>query len=230
VHGLCHTATKKRGDVQLSSVSGEDNMKKTLCMALALSMLLLFAACQPRDSAGTVVRHALESVKNMNTEAMKSYWGTHQFKDIGSDEAQALAMTGLIVKNMDYQIIKVDEGKDTAVVTVQITSLDMTSIMTEFASQSFKQMLAYAFLPADQQPTAEALGAMHSELMTTLLTRANNPTVTSTVDICLSLADNKWVITPNADAVDAMLGGISVFSEAMAETSGTDGSGGLMPQ
>jgi len=43
VHGLCHTATKKRGDVQLSSVSGEDNMKKTLCMALALSMLLLFA-------------------------------------------------------------------------------------------------------------------------------------------------------------------------------------------
>lgn len=198
-------------------------MKRVLCLGLALSMCLMFAACGPKVSAEAVVKNAIESVKSMDVDAMQGYWGNDQFKDISSDEADAETdsdsqeMMGLLVKYLDYQIIKVDEEKDTATVTVQITNLDMSSIMSEYVSEAFKEALSYAYLPEEQQPTAEEMEAKYMEIMTTLLTRADNPKVTNTVDISLSLVDKQWVINPNAAAADAMLGGMSSFAEATSE-------------
>ncbi|PKM72820.1 MAG: hypothetical protein CVU91_07275 [Firmicutes bacterium HGW-Firmicutes-16] len=200
-------------------------MKKVLCLVLALSMSLVLVACGPKESAESVVKNAIESVKNMNVESMQSYWGDDQFKDVNSEEssaesdAESLAMMGLIVKNLDYEIMDANEEKDTATVKVQITNLDMSKLMSEFVSQALSEVLSYAFLSEDQQPSEEELNKKYMDMMTTLLDREDNPKVTNTVDITLTLVDNQWVITPNEDAVDAMLGGISSFSDAMNEAS-----------
>jgi hypothetical protein len=196
-------------------------MKKTLCLGLAIAMALGLAGCAQRESAQSVVQKAIDSVKIMDVETMQSYWGNDQFKDIDNSGADAesddesLSMMTLFVKNLDYQIIESNEEKETATVKVQITNLDMSSIMSEFMSEAFKEALSYAFLPEEQRPTDEDMNKMSNDILTNLLEREDNPKVTNTVDITLSLRDNQWVINPSADAVDAMLGGISSFSETM---------------
>ncbi|MGI5984911.1 MAG: DUF4878 domain-containing protein [Clostridiales bacterium] len=196
-------------------------MKKTLCLGLAIAMALGLAGCAQRESAQSVVQKAIDSVKTMDVETMQSYWGNDQFKDIDNSGADAesddesLSMMTLFVKNLDYQIIESNEEKETATVKVQITNLDMSSIMSEFMSEAFKEALSYAFLPEEQRPTDEDMNKMSNDILTNLLEREDNPKVTNTVDITLSLRDNQWVINPSADAVDAMLGGISSFSETM---------------
>ena len=196
-------------------------MKKTLCLGLAIAMALGLAGCAQRESAQSVVQKAIDSVKTMDVETMQSYWGNDQFKDIDNSGADAesddesLSMMTLFVKNLDYQIIESNEEKETATVKVQITNLDMSSIMSDFMSEAFKEALSYAFLPEEQRPTDEDMNKMSNDILTNLLEREDNPKVTNTVDITLSLRDNQWVINPSADAVDAMLGGISSFSETM---------------
>ena len=196
-------------------------MKKTLCLGLEIAMALGLAGCAQRESAQSVVQKAIDSVKTMDVETMQSYWGNDQFKDIDNSGADAesddesLSMMTLFVKNLDYQIIESNEEKETATVKVQITNLDMSSIMSEFMSEAFKEALSYAFLPEEQRPTDEDMNKMSNDILTNLLEREDNPKVTNTVDITLSLRDNQWVINPSADAVDAMLGGISSFSETM---------------
>lgn len=196
-------------------------MKKTLCLGLAIAMALGLAGCAQRESAQSVVQKAIDSVKIMDVETMQSYWGNDQFKDIDNSGADAesddesLSMMTLFVKNLDYQIIESNEEKETATVKVQITNLDMSSIMSEFMSEAFKEALSYAFLPEEQRPTDEDMNKMSNDILTNLLEREDNPKVTNIVDITLSLRDNQWVINPSSDAVDAMLGGISSFSETM---------------
>ena len=74
---------------------------------------------------------------------------------------------------------------------------------------------SYAFLPEGQQPTDEEMDAMYLADLTSLLSQDNNPTVTNTVDIKLNLVDDEWQIVPSDEAIDAMLGGISSFTDAL---------------
>ncbi|MEA4895787.1 MAG: hypothetical protein VB064_11065 [Oscillospiraceae bacterium] len=207
-------------------------MKKILYLGISLALFLILVGCGPKESAQSIVQKAIESVKIMDVEAMQNYWGERQFKDVDSSEAttdseaQSKAMLALLVKNLDYQIIEANEEKDTATVKVQITNIDMSSIMSEFVSQAVKEALSDAFLPEEQQPSQEEMDKKYSDILVTLLDRKDNPKVTNTVYITLSLVDNQWVIVPNEEAVDAMLGGINSFSGAMNEAFSEDSTSG----
>lgn len=196
-------------------------MKKGISLALTLAIIITLASCGPKESSQAVVQNAIESVKNMDIESMQSYWGQDKFTDAFSKESNteidsdSLSMLKLLVTNLDYQIIETNEKKDTATVTVQITNLDMAQVMSEFVAAAFENTLSYAYLPDEQKPTNEEVEMKYTEMMCDLLGREGNPTVTNTVEIELSLVDNKWVINFNEDAIDAMLGGLNSFSKSM---------------
>lgn len=198
-----------------------ENMKRIVSALIALIMVLSLSACgAKRESAQSVVEAALKSAQTIDTESMAAYWGNDSFEDLESDEddyEENLAIMKLMLGGMTYNIVSAEENDSagTATVTTEITNVDMTKIMQTFLAQMFAKAMEYAFLPEDQQPTESEMDAMYLEILTSLLADENNPTVTNTVDVKLELVDNAWKITPTDDVINAMLGGINSFEDAL---------------
>lgn len=195
-------------------------LTRVLATLVAVVALLSLSACSlTRTPAKNVVEAALKAAQTVDTEAIHTYWGGDSFKDLESDEDQEtrLEIMKLMLGGMTYNIVNsVEDAKaGVATVTVEITNVDMQKIMTSFLTQMLSNAFSYAFLPDDQQPTDEEMDAMYLADLTSLLSQDNNPTVTNTVDIELNLVDDEWKIVPSDEAIDAMLGGISSFTDAL---------------
>ena len=189
-------------------------LTRVLATLVAVVVLLSLSACSlTRTPAKDVVEAALKAAQTVDTEAIHTYWGGGSFKD----QETRLEIMKLMLGGMTYNIVNsVEDAKaGVATVTVEITNVDMQKIMTSFLTQMLSKAFSYAFLPEDQQPTDEEMDAMYLADLTSLLSQDNNPTVTNTVDIELNLVDNEWQIVPSDKAIDAMLGGISSFTDAL---------------
>ena len=196
-------------------------MKRKISLVLVLAVIITLTSCKPKESPQDVVQKAIEAVKIMDIESMQNYWGQEKLTDAfdtaseTETDSDALSTLKLLVKNLDYQIVDAIEEDETATVSVQITNLDMAQIMSEFIATAFENTLSNAYLSEDQKPTNEEIEKQYTEMLISYLEREGNPTITNTVDIKLSLVDNKWVIEYNEDAIDAMLGGLNSFSNSL---------------
>lgn len=202
-------------------------LTKVAAMIFAVAILVSLPACSlTRTPAKNVVDAALKAAQTVDTESIQTYWGDGSFKDLEADEYQETKMEimKLMLNGMTYNIVNsVEDAKaGVATITVEITNVDMQKIMTSFLTQMLSKAFTYAFMPEDQQPTDDEMNTMYLEDLTTLLSQDNNPTVTNTVDIELNLVDNAWKIVPSEEAVDAMLGGISSFTDALENAFASD--------
>ena len=131
-------------------------MKKLISVLLCAVMLLSLAACG-RESAESFVEKAIKSVKDLDLEAMNSYWGDDAV-DVTDDvlesesDAEALEVLKLITDKMTYEIIdsQEDEKAGTATVTVSFTNINMGVVLSTLLSEMFTELLNYAFLPEER--------------------------------------------------------------------------------
>ena len=194
-------------------------MKKLISVLLCAVMLLSLAACG-RESAESVVEKAIKSVKDLDLEAMNSYWGDDA-SDVTDDvlesesDAEALEVLKLITDKMTYEIIdsQEDEKAGTATVTVSFTNINMGVVLSTLLSEMFTELL---FLPEEEQPTEEEINSMVMEKLKTLATAEDAEMTTMEVDIHLDLVDDQWKISNSETAVDAMFGGMISSMSSMS--------------
>jgi|GEM_PF-277346 len=212
--------------------------KTISAIVLALAMVLSLSACGgPKESAQEVVTKGIEAVKAMDKAKIATYWGADTFKDLDTSETTATsavpstaaptatpsaedtakyeAMIKPIFTGITYKIISSTEDvkAETATVSAEITNTDMNIIMSEFVKQAVSAALAAAF--SGNQMTEEESDKLFTDTFTTLMAREDNTKVTKTVNIDLKLVDNAWKIVPSDEVVDAMLGGINSFTDAL---------------
>ena len=194
-------------------------MKKLISVLLCAVMLLSLAACG-RESAESVVEKAIKSVKDLDLEAMNSYWSDDAI-DVTDDvlesesDAEALEVLKLITDKMTYEIIdsQEDEKAGTATVTVSFTNINMGVVLSTLLSEMFTELL---FLPEEEQPTEEEINSMVMEKLKTLATAEDAEMTTMEVDIHLDLVDDQWKISNSETAVDAMFGGMISSMSSMS--------------
>lgn len=191
---------------------------RSFAILLALCIVIGVTGCgAKRESAETVVGKALDAAKEYDTEEISKYWGDG---DLGSDSDGELGEETVkaILGGITYEIVDSKETEDTATVEVKISNVDMSNILTEVVADVFPTLLAEAFKPQAEQMTEEESNKLFSDKLTELLQRTDNQQATNTVTVELTLEDDAWVISGETDAaVDAMLGGVHSFAEAMTE-------------
>lgn len=192
-------------------------MRKFLSITLALVLCLSLGSCgSKRASAESVVESGIKAFQNADQEAIQQYWGEANFTDIPTEEVSSeddtygQELLEKLASNLSYQITgsSEDENASSATVTVEFTNIDMGVIVPEWIGDIFTQTFGYAFLPEEQQPSEEELSAMYMDSLNSAIDNHTDDLVTNTVDITLSLVDDKWKINATDDVIDAMVGGM----------------------
>lgn len=197
-------------------------MKKFWSVILAAAMCLSLVSCgKSRESAETVVDKAIKAFQSADQAAIQSYWGDTSF-EVGEDSEDALVQSqqvlAAICKHLTYEITgsEEDEAAGTATVTVNFTNIDMSQVMAQSIREMLSAAFEYAFLPEDQQPSEEELSQLYMDKLIKAIDENQDNTVTTSVDIPLSLVDDNWKIDVNTAIVDAMLGGLSSYADSIS--------------
>lgn len=198
-------------------------MKKLMCMVLTIALMVSLAACSSRASAKSVVEDAIQAFQSADVETMQQYWGDTDLtssEDSLEEDVYTQQLLELLSTGLTYQITDSTEDvkAGTATVTVEFTNIDMSVVFSEWVGEIFSQALGYAFLPADQQPSEEELNDLSMEIFREVLEDHTDDKVTNTVDIPLSLVENKWKIDPSDAVIDAMTGGMMTSLSSLDET------------
>ena len=197
-------------------------MKKLMCMVLTMTLIVSLAGCG-RASAESVVEDAIQAFQSADVDAIRECWGNTDLassEDSAEDDAYTQQMLEPLASSLTYQITdSVEDVKaGTATVTVEFTNIDMSTVFSEWMRELFSQALGYAFLPADQQPSEEELNDLSIESFIEIIeNHADVDKVTNTVDISLSLVENKWRIDPSDTVIDAMTGGMMTSFSSLDE-------------
>lgn len=192
--------------------------KRTAALFLCLALTAALAGCgETRDSAQTVTENAIKAVQKMDLDSMRSYWGKDGFGtgDLTASDEVSKELAASLTSKLTYTVKSAVENENDATVTVEFTNLDMAQIFSEFMGNMISEAFSYAFLPEEEQPSEEELQAKYMDELKELLDREDNPTVTNTVDIPLTLVDGNWKITPSDEIIDAMLGGLNALADSM---------------
>lgn len=191
-------------------------MKRTLSFALCLVMLLSLCACGlKRPSAQSVVEDTINSIISPEAEFC-GFYGTDNY-GVVSDESNETDSTedGLsnetyqkMIQNISYTVISASEDEEagTAVVTVEITNINLGDVMITAIGEVFNYMLEFIFMPEDQQPSDEETSAILMASIEKSLDDPNVATITTTVDVSLKLVEDLWVIDNNYELGDALYG------------------------
>ena len=202
-------------------------MKRAFAAMLAACMVIGITGCGvKREPAESVVKNAIEAVRGYDSGKVHEYWGGDALDAESGLEAAPDAI-GEIFKGISYEIIGSQEGEDRATVDVRVSNVDMSHIMSSVIAEMLPKLFADAFMPESEKLTEEDTDQMFADALVEALRKADNPRVTNTVTVSLSLVDDKWVIDDDNDAaIDAMLGGISSFADAMDGAFSSGDSGG----
>ena len=116
------------------------------------------------------------------------------------EDSQNLYM--IFVQNISFNIISSSVDGDSAIVTTEITNINIGNIFGEFFVQAMTLAFESAF--GGVEYSDEEI----EQLLIDLLERPDNPTVTSTVDVNLAMGDTGWAIDVDDDFSDALFGGL----------------------
>ena len=106
--------------------------------------------------------------------------------------------------------------KETVMVKVKVTTIDMKPVMAEF----MKDLLAYSFANAfaDPQPTEEETNKATMDMLLECLSAEDLEFVTNEIDIKVVKVDKDWKIDANEDMADVLVGGMISAIEELAES------------
>lgn len=208
-------------------------MKKIFCTILAMILCISLGGCNGgRNSAKSVVEDALKAFQSADSTAIQQYWKDTDFmvgtseSDV-ADEEFGQKLLELFAENMTYAITDSDEDENagTAVVTVEITNIDMSAVLPDWVRKVFSQLMGYVYLPENQQPSEEELNQLYMECLNNAIVEHLDDRKLHIVDISLTLVENEWKIETSETVADAMVGGmitqLANLDESIAETAAT---------
>jgi len=189
---------------------------------IVLLLMLVMGCSAGGEAPEAAVEKALKAVKSLDEETMNQYFS--QWDGFVGSNAEAPALKDVealkqIFGSIEYKIVSASTDGDKAVVTTEITALDLKPIFGEFLQQSIALSMSQAFAK-DNPMSDEELEKQINQMLIDLLKKEDNAKVTSTVELSLAKHENSWKIQPNEAFGNAVFGGLKEMTDAFSGISG----------
>lgn len=148
----------------------------------------------------------LEPFRTFTGEDWISYLNMEDIFSLGTELASEIdqILASQIAQYFDYQIGAVTQDGDYASASVEVTSLDLESVITQCRTE----LLDYAKTTESIRATDTELAEKTSEIILDAL-NANTASVTNAIEIPLLNNGFTWEEMPDASFTDALLGGVT---------------------
>lgn len=178
-------------------------MKKLIGVILSLTLLFTLVGCGGKnETPEQAVNKGLLAIKNLDEVAMNKYFDKNVLEEQLEENEELieenLDNAKLLVKHLGYEVLSSSVDGDSAVVNAKITNIDMKEIVSEY----FVKALTLAFSGKDDDVIETELEAMMIEL----LEDENVKLVTTEVKVNLNKGEDNWIIDPDEDFMNAILG------------------------
>jgi hypothetical protein len=190
---------------------------KTLALILLLALLSLTAltSCSLGvEKPEKVVSNALEALKKQDKEKMEEYFTYEELMNFSNEETEDAEdnfnneqIKKLIFAKLEYKIISSIEKGDKATVQIEITNIDMKVVMQQYFTEALQIAMSNAFA-GDSAISDEELDKKLEQIFIDKMSKNDQTTKTTTVEIQLEKKDNKWKIQLDEKIQDAITGGM----------------------
>jgi len=182
-------------------------MKKVTAIILAVGMIFSLMACSS-NTPEKALDTALANAQSGDSSAFQSVIMSDEesSSDSSTDEQDQKMYLTLFTK-MTYEIGKAQITDDTAEVPVTITTLDMKTIMTNYLTEAFSNLLNQDF-----DGDAWIRDAMAAD---------DAATTTLTATVTMIKTDDVWKINNSADITEfanALTGGLYGYSQSISDS------------
>lgn len=196
-------------------MKGESKMHKKFLPIIAVMLLLaiVLTGCGKGETPEQAVTSALNAIKNEDWETAEKYFtGEFSEEDLENSEDEG-EILNLLFRNLSFNIVSSSEDGDTATVKTELTNIDMNVLMKEYIREAMAIAMENA-LAGDDAKSDEEMEAEIQQLLTDLLEKEDNETVTTTIDINLTKQDNSWIIEADDEFLDALSGGFFTVADS----------------
>lgn len=185
-------------------------MKSLFRTLLVTLFCIMLVACSNELSAKDTVSSMLDSYKNQKWEECTNYFnGDDAFPDIdliddstkGYETKQKLLMDTLC--DIEYEILDVEEKENSAIVKVEIKAMNV-------GEQFMKGMKEAIELALDLSTTELSQLEITNQMMDTMFKPLEDceRTCVATIEVHLVKENGKWVISPNMEFINSIMGGL----------------------
>ncbi len=184
-------------------------MKKIKAVLIILLIMVAMASCNNKEETpGQAVEKAVEAFSKLDTETLGKYFPgeSEELAGLKSESPQKYELMALMLKNLRCKVLAVDESGETALVSAEISNIDLGEVFSEY----FKTFFAMAFSQAFSDEQSEPDEDFADQLLMEILERDNNEIHTAIVDIKLYRGENNWIldVVDDEDFEDAVWGGM----------------------
>lgn len=160
-----------------------------------------------RMSAKDAITNAMDAIIKLDTITMKKYFTDASVLDSATSKATGnTSMNGSIskiVEKITFKILTCEENGNSAVVALEITNVDMSSVMGKYLLQAISEAFSSS---GDKSLTDEEQSGKFLEIFDTLISE-ETLTVTNSVVVNMTYQDDHWLIVTDDAFVNAVLGG-----------------------
>lgn len=175
----------------------------TTLLTMGLLIILFATACSSAPSPQDTVQKFFNALQQKNFEEAQSYINGEKSPITYDSEEQKEIIENFLDK-INCEILSSEIKGDNATVKVKITAPDLLRIATKAISEMLPLAFATAF--SDDPSSQEEMNKMLLQYFVNSLNDPNVPSVVTETTISLTKTENKWLIEPSADFLNALTG------------------------
>ena len=180
--------------------------KITSLIGIILLSLVIISCGVFKETPKSAVNNAIRALKEIDLEKIEQYFGADNFivkDDLYIDAGDEYLKS--LFNNIKHKIVKSSIDGDNAVVEVEITNVDMKSILVECIDKVFKDFVNVRKDDAENRELVDKLDRMVIDT----LNQKSNKKINSLITIKLSKDNGSWLIDTDEELIYTIFGGIT---------------------
>jgi len=183
-------------------------------LIMGLLVILLATACSSAPPPQDTVQKFFNALQQRNFEEAQNYINGEKSPITYDSEEQKEIIENFLDK-IKCEILSSEIKGDKATVKVKITAPDLLRIITKTISEMMPLAFASAF--SEDPASQEEMDRMLLQHFINSLNDPNAPSVVTETTISLTKTENKWLIEPSEDFLNALTGNIQKAFGVMEE-------------
>lgn len=169
---------------------------KWIAISAAILIVILFACIGISKVVGMLSLSPESAVNNL----FHTYQNVEKMAEQTGGQTEEMQMLQPILDSLSYKIVSTKQkDEENAVVTVEVTAMDMTEVLKEVMTGMIDKKLDSSASSASEDEQIQAL------LLESM--QKKHGTTTNTVEISVEKQGWRWEAQPDEKLMDAMLGG-----------------------
>ena len=201
-------------------------MKKIVSLFLAFAMMFSLTACG-KESAEDAVNNSLTAVKELKFVQIYKYYEMDLPEDMDikvyfaqfKENKELMEKVKLLINHFSYNITDITETDNNAVATVEMTNIDMKSLMKEFVARTVSEGVINSLKPKEDRLTEEEMSARLEKILFDMLRAEDVKLSTNTVKVVIDDVDGKWKVTNTEEVFDGITGGLVTVAKNLDKVS-----------